>query len=280
MKENYNMDLTEFVRREYTPSEFAKTLPFYATSFSHFRARRNYYTERAGLDSYLIIFTLSGKGLLRYAGQEFALEKGSAAFIDCRNYQYYATAGKDDWEFCWIHIRGASVPLYYGAAFRERFSIVQDLDFYLVQDTFEKMFRLRMTYSMSYELELTGCISTLLTHIVQSALEREEGRSGALYSQAVAYLKQHYRETVRVDDLARLMNFSRYHFIRVFKSETGETPYEFITRYRVNQSKKLLRTTDLPLEEISHLTGFNDVNTYIKAFKRMTDTTPGSYRKE
>ena len=81
-------------------------------------------------------------------------------------------------------------------------------------------------------------------------------------------------------DLCELTNYSRYHFIRIFKKELGETPYEFINRFRVNHSKTLLTESGQAIETIARMVGFSDTNNYIIAFRKYTGMTPGQYRKE
>ncbi|MBE5040469.1 helix-turn-helix domain-containing protein [Ructibacterium gallinarum] len=74
------------------------------------------------------------------------------------------------------------------------------------------------------------------------------------------------------------MNFSQYHFIRISKQGTGEMPHEFLTRRRINASKKLLLQT-LSLEVIAGMIGYHNVNIYIRAFKKLTGTTSHHFRR-
>lgn len=76
------------------------------------------------------------------------------------------------------------------------------------------------------------------------------------------------------------MNISKYHFIRVFKRQMGVTPYEYLTEYRINMAKILLRTTYKSVFEIAFDVGYNSKSNFIAKFHSMTGVTPSQYRKE
>ncbi|MBQ8640210.1 MAG: AraC family ligand binding domain-containing protein [Lachnospiraceae bacterium] len=65
-----------------------------------------------GLDTYLLFYTMSGSGYLKYREEEYALTKGTLAIIQCREYQYYRT-DEELWEFYFVHFYGRSADNYY-----------------------------------------------------------------------------------------------------------------------------------------------------------------------
>ena len=74
------------------------------------------------------------------------------------------------------------------------------------------------------------------------------------------------------------MSFSPYHFIRVFKRITGFTPYEYLSKHRINRSKILLTTTGHTVGEIAVQIGFPNANSYIRTFRKFEGKTPMQYR--
>ena len=146
------------------------------------------------------------------------------------------------------------------------------------KEVFDCMFAIRPEYTVAHALRLSLVLHELLEGIAEAAAEKMPEVVHTAVRQAAQYLADHYSEDVSVAQLAGIMNFSQYHFIRIFKQGMGETPHEFLTRCRINASKKLL-LQNLSLEEVAGKVGYHDVNIYIRAFKKLTGTTPHRFRR-
>ena len=68
-------------------------------------------------------------------------------------------------------------------------------------------------------------------------------------------------------------------FKRRFKAATNHTPIAYVQRIRVERAKRLLETSDEPIEEISWAVGYEDPASFRRLFKRLTGLTPGAYRQ-
>lgn len=77
------------VRLILTPTSAARKTFFYLQEAGYFKTDEDYYTERRNLHSYLLIYTVSGRGLLKYQGESWELAAGSAVLIDCMDYHRY-----------------------------------------------------------------------------------------------------------------------------------------------------------------------------------------------
>jgi AraC-like DNA-binding protein len=72
---------------------------------------------------------------------------------------------------------------------------------------------------------------------------------------------------------------SRSAFAVRFKELMGETPLEYLTRWRVYQAARLLREGDKKLIDVAHSIGYDSDGAFNKAFKRIMGATPGDYRR-
>ncbi len=95
----------------------------------------------------------------------------------------------------------------------------------------------------------------------------------------VEYVKDHYQEPLNIADAARQVYLSPSHFSHLFKKETGVTFIEFVTAVRLDQAKKLLRTTNVPVEVIAQQTGFGTGSYFATTFRRLQGQSPRSYRQ-
>ena len=96
---------------------------------------------------------------------------------------------------------------------------------------------------------------------------------------AIAYLRQHLQEPVRMDDLVRHVGFSRARMFDLFKAQTGLTPNDYLQRLRVEEAQELLRQTSRSVTEIGLATGFSSGQYFSTVFARYTGVSPTDFRK-
>lgn len=97
---------------------------------------------------------------------------------------------------------------------------------------------------------------------------------------SIAYLNDHYADSVTVGQLAALSNYSVAQFRKLFTKLAQMSPSAYITQVRVNAAKTLLTTTDRRITDIAAETGFCDHSHFIKAFRKATGKNPSTLRKE
>lgn len=103
-------------------------------------------------------------------------------------------------------------------------------------------------------------------------------RTNDSYAQAKKYIDENYANIKTVDDVCRSMYISRYYLSHLFKEYSGMSPLKYIIIKRIEYAKELLRTTDLPISEIALKTGYVELNSFIKIFKKVENMTPYAYR--
>lgn len=82
------------------------------------------------------------------------------------------------------------------------------------------------------------------------------------------------------DTLARMANYSSWHFIRAFRSAYGETPHAYLVRMRLEHARKLLRTSPLAIAEIALASGFENRCAFSRLFRQHFGTTAGALRRQ
>lgn len=99
-----------------------------------------------------------------------------------------------------------------------------------------------------------------------------------LLAPALAYIHGHFADDISLNDLAEMCGISKSHFIRSFKRYVGCTPHEYLLQYRLRQSKRLLLSSDLTVEQIAEDCGFNSASHFARAFRQETDISPTAFR--
>ncbi|KRG13375.1 hypothetical protein ACA30_15910 [Virgibacillus soli] len=119
--------------------------------------------------------------------------------------------------------------------------------------------------------------------IIQEVLEvyEQSGRDHILLDDLLQYLQDHYHEyQFSIQALAEHYSLSEAYIMRYFKKHTGETILQHLNRLRMEQTKYLLKTSDLQIKEIAIRVGYSDVSSFIRKFKQQEKMTPGEFRKK
>ena len=99
-----------------------------------------------------------------------------------------------------------------------------------------------------------------------------------LVIRARRYIREHYsKPDLGLRDIAGYNGVSKNHLSFEFARETGETISGFITRTRIREAEKLLLETSLKMYEIAEKTGYLNVETFTRAFKRITGKSPSRF---
>ncbi|MFE9369054.1 GlxA family transcriptional regulator [Streptomyces sp. NPDC006711] len=93
------------------------------------------------------------------------------------------------------------------------------------------------------------------------------------------WITDHLDEDLSARALAARMCLSERHFARVFTQETGVGPAAYVEAARVEMARRLLETTDAPLDEVAEAAGLGSAETLHRAFRRRLTTTPAAYRR-
>ncbi|MDO5397341.1 MAG: AraC family transcriptional regulator [bacterium] len=267
-----------------TPTPFAKTLPFYISETGHFMAHSDYKIQRDTHDSFLLIYTVSGQGSLQTGNNIVQLPKGYCVIIDCHMpHEYHSIS--DKWEFLWIHFSGSgTAPLFditYPSGAVRAVSMKHAEDF---EDRINSIINEARQNDIAAYIHLSSHMHSVFNAVCLAALENDKvsikHNSADDVRMVVEYIEKNYRSSITINDMIQHIHVSKYHFIRRFSRAMGITPYSYLTNYRINMSKMLLRSTNKTVSEIAEECGFLDTSNFITHFKKHTGQKPLQYRRD
>lgn len=128
----------------------------------------------------------------------------------------------------------------------------------------------------------TGLIIHLLkNHSAWQAKPRTE--SSGLLSESqrqkvTDYIQAHIDQDVSLSEMAETLNLSQYHFCRLFKQSTGITPYQYLTRCRIETAKQLLSKPELTITDVAFAVGFSNHSSFTRLFRQYIGVTPKKFR--
>lgn len=119
--------------------------------------------------------------------------------------------------------------------------------------------------------------------IVEQALDMRErvasNKYGDVVDEVMRYIEEHYaNEELSLNVVASHVNFSPNHLSMVFSQQTGQTFIRYLTDYRMNKAKELLRCSNEKSSVIAQQVGYKDPHYFSYLFKKTQNMTPTQYR--
>lgn len=93
------------------------------------------------------------------------------------------------------------------------------------------------------------------------------------------YIRANLEQELSVEALAQRMHLSAFHFHRIFKSLVGEPVHEYVTRIRLEVAAMRLKFTEEKVQDIAFEVGYQNPETFTRAFNRKYQITPRAFRK-
>ncbi|MGN0243868.1 MAG: AraC family transcriptional regulator [Lachnospiraceae bacterium] len=265
-----------------TPTQSARQSFFYVQEVGYFKTSPPYFTERANLNSFLVFYTISGKGVLKYLGQTYELLPGTVVLIDCINHHYYECVSGQNWDFIWLHFNGATARGYYEEFMKSGFRVIKEMDLLFMEGTMRRILSLTQKKDLHSEIMVSSLILQVLTQLLieNSSENLGLGFMPSYIKDILKKIDKQFQEPLSLDDFAEEIGISKFHLSREFKRYIGVPLNEYLITIRLNHSKELLKYSALSVEEVAYNSGFHNVSHFINLFKKHAQATPLQYRKE
>ena len=113
---------------------------------------------------------------------------------------------------------------------------------------------------------------------MNAAPRREEQRFDPKIRRTLSYINENLSRELSVDALAEQVYLSRYHFMRLFKAETGSTVHAYVRQKRLLYAARLIREGS-PANQAAEAAGFADYSAFHRAFRACFGISPGQLKK-
>ena len=95
----------------------------------------------------------------------------------------------------------------------------------------------------------------------------------------VSYFEDHYNEKISLDQIAENMYLSPYYISKIFKSETGDTPINYLISLRMQKARELLdENPEQSIQAVAMAVGYEDAYHFSKLFKKYFGLSPLYYK--
>lgn len=149
--------------------------------------------------------------------------------------------------------------------------------------TINKLIKECMSTSLTKDILADLTLQELLIRIIQT--QTAKTIDDALFTdpknpitQVVEFIRLNLKENISMKHLSEKACMSTTTFYRFFKREIGMSPIEFIISEKIRCAKQLLKNPTIQVNEVCHLSGFEDCNYFIRLFKKHEGITPKQYQ--
>lgn len=262
-----------------SPSQTAKKLYYYPISAGHFFCIKGYHLIRNNYNSLLITHIINGTFTFVKDGKHITAKAGDTVILDCyQPHEYYTN---DNFESIWIHISGANSLELLQEIEKNEGNLVKCRDIQHVKKLLFRIFESISGVNPPSELNMSLDIYKLFAELLNPQSIKSKGEEN--YEDNILeiknYIAENLNEKLTVQKLADKALMSISHFSRVFKQQTGFSPYEYVLIARLNKAKYLLQKTDISVAAVAYETGFNSESNFICFFTENEGVSPGKFRK-
>lgn len=262
-----------------TPSTDTMNSLFFIKIAGEFFCNENYYVNRPAFmfDTWLIIYVREGSGYVEVNNTRIKAGKNDIIFIDSSKKHLYYT--KTGWEILWIHFGGNSTSFFFKAINKHASSVIRNGATDTVTHSMYNILNNFKNHMHLHDVLLSSYINRLLTslYVISHDLGNTISDSDPV-TLTILYIKNNYKNTISLSDLASHVRLSPFYFSRIFKKQTSYSPYEYILKTRIDKAKELLKKTNMTVLEIAYATGFNDGSNFINKFHKRSGFTPKEFR--
>ncbi|HZG83400.1 helix-turn-helix domain-containing protein [Paenibacillus sp.] len=110
--------------------------------------------------------------------------------------------------------------------------------------------------------------------------EQRKNRHRTISQEIVEMIHRDYDTDLTLESCSHALNYHPSYISKVLRQELGISFSDYLLRYRIQKAKEMLEETDLKVSEIAEKLGYNNSQNFIRSFRKLAGTTPGSYRED
>ena len=269
------------------------------------RAEHHYRVREKGVNQYVLIYCVDGCGFYIVDGKRYEVKKNQYFILPIGKPHEYGTMEGHHWTIYWVHFRGITAPAYAGDVVTPQ--TINVTMHSRIGDRINIFEEILTTLHFGEGIEDLRYATSLLCHFLASmrylgqfrrakagaAMAETNGKQNAAHSnspfayegnadiveQAIHYMSENIENRITMDEVLRYVGYSQSHFSTVFKKKTGMSPLSYFNRLKVEHACKLLKTTDLKVNQICYKVGIEDSLYFSRLFSKVMGMSPTKYKE-
>ena len=243
-------------------------------------------------DSFLTILCMRGRAIFKVRLHEFEISRGSYMLIRA-NDPFMIVESSEDFHIDVVRVGESAFAMSYDDVLKKRLELVsiqrpttkisarKTMMFHIIHSYLKVLMKERNDfYRDMILLEYVKLFLYEACHILDDTASKSNlvKKDRSITSLFFMNVDKYFKENRNVEFYAQLIGISPKHLDHIIKKTTGKYPSEWLESYVVLESKKLLKSTDESVQNISYDLHFATPSHFVKFFKAKTGMTPKEFR--
>lgn len=238
---------------------------------------------------YLFHYVISGTGTLdaqdsNGISKRYSIRSGQGFMMFPGQICSYCADRDLPWEYTWLEFDGLRI--------KEALQIAGLSPSSPIYRTHSKELRSKMEEELLYiahhakepSFHLLGHGFLFLDYLTRSIAPYQVAPSGKIQDfyikEAITYIEQNFQNDISVEGISQHCGLNRSYFGTLFRQSLGQTPQEFLIRYRMVKAAELLKLTHLSIQDIASTVGYTNPLHFSRAFKKVYGKSPRIWRSD
>lgn len=227
----------------------------------------------------IVHLLIKGRGYLETPDGIFHFKEGDV-FCTYSNdtIKYYSDGTK--WHFAFINFVGTEAEkLYESIGITRNNPIVHVKNSTSFINVVNQCLNYLKTNDIPSQMRLNAYLFEALSYIENTRGKSNVKLKDTCVAKGLEFMENYYNTGISVDSVTNAIGVERSYFYRLFKSQVGVSPIDYLTTLRINRSKALIES-GIDLKTVAASVGINDIYYFSKLFKKTEGLTPSAYRKK
>ncbi len=251
------------------------------------RVKYHYVRKEQGCDYMMLIYCTEGKGWYQIEGHTYPVHQDEYLLIPSDTPYAFGADETDPWTIYWLHFKGHTSRQFLPASPNPR--EITPGEHSRLQDRlqlFEEIYHaFSQAHHREYMLYASLCLYQFLGSFIclepyRSILAANAGQDTTFSEKVIRYMHENVQHRLTLEQLASYFKYSPSHFSTLFQRETGVSPINYFLRLKIQKACRYLEMTNLKLNEIAPLLGFDEPAYFSRSFSKIMGVSPSHYRRK
>lgn len=226
-------------------------------------------------DSYIIECCTGGYGSVIINGIEFPLKRGDCAILLPGDAVIHTASETEPRCGVWCGVKGMKINRYlHAAGIDSKHPYAAPAAFQSVTEQVEALLAMQADNDPGADLRRGAHIHMLFGEIMRYASKTTD--SDLYIEKALHIIETRYCERINVADIASELGLERCYFSTLFRQKTGDSPHNFLTKFRIKRACTLLHDMHFPISEVAYAVAIEPQN-FARVFKKVMGMLPTEY---